>query len=213
MTTADQCHKTLNWQSIDLDTSAVETLYDQWAASYDSDMETQFSYSTPQRMSDILVRYLRPAARVLDVGAGTGQVGEMLAQSGFDNLVGIDISAGMLAVARQKNIYRDLQQETVGQPLNLPSDAFDAAVSVGTFGPTHAPASGFDELLRVVKTGGLIAFAMRRDEVADDNPFGQKFAALTAAGRWHLLECCGPFRGLPRGKPEVNFCAWVFRVR
>ena len=84
-------------------------------------------------------------AKVLDAGAGTGLVGERLCEAGYRDLVGIDLSPGMLAVARGKDVYRELRQTNLGESLAFPDDAFDAVISVGVFTTGHAPAHAFDD--------------------------------------------------------------------
>lgn len=212
MTASDHHTPSLNWHHIASDGDELTSFYDDWADNYDKDMKQAYDYATPRRMVDLVSEYLTTDTRILDVGVGTGLVGELLFQRGFRDLTGIDFSAGMLRVARSKNMYRALRRETLGEPLGLPTAAFDAAISVGTFGPTHAPASGFDELVRVVKPGGVIAFTMRLDEFSERCAFGRKFAELESVGTWRLLGRSEPFRGLPGGRPEKLFLAFIFQV-
>jgi len=64
---------------------------------------------------------------ILDAGASTGMVGEVLTKLGYANLVAMDLSQGILEVARQKNVYQELHQMVTGEvkeidiPASLPS--------------------------------------------------------------------------------------------
>ena len=49
--------------------------------------------------------------KVLDLGAGTGLVGEALHNKGFRNIDALEASAGMLKVAGEKGIYDKLYNE------------------------------------------------------------------------------------------------------
>jgi len=58
--------------------------YDQWAKDYDADLDKEFGWLGPQRAIEFLVRYVPKEARILDAGAGTGLVGELLAKHGYN---------------------------------------------------------------------------------------------------------------------------------
>ena len=49
-------------------------------------------------------------AAILDMGWGTGLIGVKLAEKGYTNIDGVDASPGILDVARQKNIYKNLDE-------------------------------------------------------------------------------------------------------
>ena len=100
--------------------------YDQWAADYDKDLEGDFGWLSPQRCCEVFSRYVDKGARILDAGAGTGLVGEILSQMGYSDLVAMDLSQGMLDVSKQKNVYREFHQMIMGETLDFPTDAFDA---------------------------------------------------------------------------------------
>lgn len=50
----------------------------------------------------------KDAVQLLDIGAGSGLVGEKLRARGFTNLVAIDLSPKMLALVEKKNIYKSM---------------------------------------------------------------------------------------------------------
>ena len=189
----------------------LEERYDQWAEEYDADLESEYGWISPQRTSETLARYVDKAASILDAGAGTGLVGECLHQMGYTNMTAMDLSTGMLEVARRKNIYQGLDQMTMGEELGYETDQFDASVIVGVFTQGHAPASSLDELVRVTKTGGHIVFSLRTDTYLE-NGFKDKMDALESAGLWKLLETTDTYYPLPKGEPEVQHQVWVFQV-
>ena len=189
----------------------LEERYDQWAEEYDADLESDFGWISPQRTSETLARHLDKDESILDAGAGTGLVGECLHQMGYRNLTAMDLSTGMLEVARRKNIYQALDQMTMGEKLDYDTDQFDASVVVGVFTQGHAPAGSLDELVRVVKPGGHIAFSLRTDTYLE-NGFKDKMDALESAGLWKLVEVTDTYQPLPKGEPEVLHQVWVFQV-
>ena len=189
----------------------LEERYDQWAEEYDADLESEYGWISPQRTSETMARHVEKSASVLDAGAGTGLVGECLHQLGFTNMTAMDLSNGMLEVARRKNIYSALDQMTMGETLGYETNQFDASIVVGVFTQGHAPASSLDELVRVVKTGGHIAFSLRTDTYLE-NGFKDKIDSLTSGGLWKLVEVTDPYHPLPKGEPEVQHQVWVFQV-
>ena len=113
--------------------------------------------------------------------------------------------------ARRKGVYADIRQMVLGEQLNFDSNVFDSVISVGVFTLGHAPASAFDELVRVTKPGGFIVFSLRTD-VYEENGFKEKQSALEAAGKWTLTHVTDPFQPLPKGEPEVFHQIWAYRV-
>ena len=160
--------------------------YDEWAKEYEPDLLPE-NYAGPEPAVEVLVKYVSKDAKILDAGAGTGLVGQILHQRGYLQLEAMDLSAGMLEEARKKNVYKFLHQGVLGKPLDFPSDSFDAIISVGTFTFGHAPSSGFDELLRITKPGGYIVFTIRPDYY-ENSDLKDKQSALETAGTWKILE-------------------------
>ena len=189
----------------------LEERYDQWAEEYDADLESEYGWISPQRTSEFVAKHVDKDASVLDAGAGTGLVGECLQEMGFSNMTAMDLSLGMLEVARKKNIYRALDQMTMGETLGYETDQFDASVIVGVFTQGHAPASSIDELVRVVRGGGHIVFSLRTDTYLE-NGFKDKIDSLASAGLWKLVEVSDAYYPLPKGEPEVMHQVWVFQV-
>ena len=185
--------------------------YDQWASEYDKDLEEDFAWNAPQTAARLFAELVPDSARVLDAGAGTGLVGQVLSSFGFRDIVAMDLSRGMLEEARAKNVYRSFHQMVLGETLEFDTDAFDAVISVGVFTLGHAPASSFDELARITKPGGHIAFSLRTD-VYEEGGFKEKQAALESAGTWKLAQVTDPFQPLPKGEPEVLHQVWVYQV-
>jgi SAM-dependent methyltransferase len=189
----------------------LEERYDQWAADYEADVEGDFGWISPQRTSETFARHVPQEATILDAGAGTGLVGQCLYGLGYRNLTAMDLSQGMLEIARNKNVYQAFDQMAMGQRLDYSDDQFDAAVVVGVFTEGHAKASSLDELVRVTKAGGHIVFSLKTD-VYSEQGFKEKQEALESAGQWKLVEVTDTFQPLPKGEPEVLHQVWVYQV-
>ena len=191
----------------------LRAIYDDWAARYDQDLQV-FGYSYPPVIAGLVARYVRePAAPILDAGAGTGIVGQVLAILGYTRLTGIDLSDGMLAVARGKGVYAELKNQTLGGRLDLADDAFAAVVSAGVLTTGHAPPACFDELIRVTRPGGHLIFTLSLP-VYEQGGFRSKLEALAAQGRWRGIETTPTWCSLPRAPSHASVTAraYVFEV-
>ena len=94
--------------------------------------------------------------RILDAGCGTAQVSLPLIKSGY-SVVGVDVSPAMLAIARQKLAPGASAEFRVADVRSLadPDGAYDGVVVSKLFQHVGNWQSAVDELLRVMKDGGL----------------------------------------------------------
>ena len=201
----------LRWITSSRNRQELNERYNQWAKNYEADLERDYEYIGPQRAADFLARYVPKDARILDAGAGTGLVGEVLAKLGYRDLVAMDLSEGMLEEARKKNVYREFHQMVMGESLGFADNSFDAVVSVGVLTVAHAPASSLDELVRITKPGGYIVFTLRPD-VYETHGFKEKQENLEAEGKWKLAEVSEKFQALPKGETDLYHHVWVYEV-
>ena len=189
----------------------LEERYDQWASNYEKNMAEDFGWFGPPESVDAAVKYVSKDARILDAGAGTGLVGQLLNEQGYQKLVAMDLSEGMLEQARQKHVYGEFHQMVMGETLDFPTDSFDAAISSGVLTVGHAPASSLHELVRVVRSGGHIIFTLRPD-LYEDGGFKEVQTGLESDGKWKLVEMGDPKQVLPKGEPDVLHQVWVYEV-
>ena len=201
----------VQWIYSSKDNKELAERYDEWAKDYDEDLDEGFGWVGPRKAVEYFSKYVPKDARVLDAGAGTGLCGELLAKEGYNNLVAMDISEGMLEEARSKGCYREFHQMVMGESLDYATDSFDAVISVGVMTVGHAPASSLDELVRVTRPGGYIVYSLRPD-VYRENGFKEKHEELEKAGKWKLVEVSEEFQTLPKGEPEVMHQDWIYQV-
>lgn len=143
-------------------TSAAEvaSTYDAWADTYDAEMAT-LGYRHPTICLALLARHLPPGGPVLDAGAGTGLLGEWLRLTGYAPVEGVDLSAGMLAVAARKGAYDRLAEGDLAGRLPFEDGRFAGCVCAGVFTTGHVGAEGLDELLRVLAPGGVVVLTVK----------------------------------------------------
>ena len=211
MTNVDNEQNLVQWVYSARNNQELEERYNSWAKNYDEDLDKDFGWLGPTLALEACKKYVSTDAKILDAGAGTGLVGRILADAGYQDLTAIDMSPGMLEEARSKGVYRDLRRMVLGEKLDFPDDSFDAVVSIGVLTLGHAPARSLYELARVVKPGGFVIFTLRPDLYETDG-FREVREGLENAGLWELVELGNPLQALPKGEPEVFHQLWVFRA-
>lgn len=154
-------------------------MYGDWATTYDDSFGAAWGYIAPREIAAILAAEIGPEAKILDIGAGTGLVGEHLRGRTVDAL---DITPEMLEIARPKGIYRNLMLGDLTQTLDIPDASYDAVVSCGTFTHGHVGPECFPDLLRITRPGAVFACGTI-GPVLDGAGFGSELARLVAQGR------------------------------
>lgn len=176
------------------DRESVVAHYADWASKYDTDTAS-YGYVGPRSAALVLARYCNPSnTRVLDVGCGTGLTGIALREAGFQHIDGSDISPEMIDQAVLKDVYENTSVDDLFAGLAFEEGAYDAVISVGTFGPIGPEA--ISECLRVVRQGGLLCISVnelfyeeKRFAAAFDNIVGQGSVELVDLNKHpHLLE-------------------------
>jgi ubiquinone/menaquinone biosynthesis C-methylase UbiE len=113
-------------------------------------------------LDELLVSFTPKDARVLELGCGTGRLLEHLAHNGW-SLSGIDISPGMLEIARSKfsgGTKEVILHESLATDVPYPNDYFDSAYSILVLNLMPNLELVLDELSRVLKSGGTLVFNM-----------------------------------------------------
>jgi ubiquinone/menaquinone biosynthesis C-methylase UbiE len=153
-------------------------LYKKWAKTFDKDFALNSNYVSHIKISSFFKKYAKNTdAPILDVGAGTGLVGEYLYKMGHKKIIGIDISPEMLEQARFKGCYSSLVEADVTKKIPLKNNSIGAVVSAGTFTHGHVGPDAFDELLRITKPGGLFVLSINSKVFIKDG-FQKKFLKI-----------------------------------
>lgn len=135
-------------------------VFDKEAVNYDEWYKTQkgaFIDEVETRCLFDLLK-IKEGMKVLDVGCGTGIFSIKLAKLGC-RVTGIDISGGMLEIARKKAVSENLDIEFLKMDackLEFADETFDAAISVTVLEFVQDYSKFLDELFRVVKKNGQI---------------------------------------------------------
>ncbi|AWH84976.1 bifunctional demethylmenaquinone methyltransferase/2-methoxy-6-polyprenyl-1,4-benzoquinol methylase UbiE [Flavobacterium album] len=116
--------------------------------------------------------------RVLDIATGTGDLAILMAQTNAKEIIGADISEGMMEVGRKKVTEKTLDSRVklvYGDSENLPFadnyfDAITVAFGVRNFETLE---KGLAEILRVLKPNGI--FVILETSVPEKFPFKQGY--------------------------------------
>jgi predicted TPR repeat methyltransferase len=146
----------------------VERIFDAFASSFDAKLEA-LSYRAPAIVGALVADAGLDAARqldVLDAGCGTGLCGPLVAPYAC-RLTGVDLSARMLAQAREKQVYDELVQAELTAFLTDHPDAFDLIVSADTLVYFGDLAAVVTAAARAVRPGGLVIFTVEAGDAGD----------------------------------------------
>jgi predicted TPR repeat methyltransferase len=148
----------------------VQKTFDDMADGFDDHLQRNLDYRAPQLLMDALAEMLpQPdgSLEILDAGCGTGLCGPRL-KPYARRLVGVDLSAGMLARARGVSAYDELVQGELTEFLQGRTDAYDLIVSVDTLCYFGDLAAVVKAAATALKSGGVLAFTVEDAEPAVD---------------------------------------------
>ncbi len=111
----------------------VEQTFDAFAESFDAKLD-KLEYRAPQLIADKLHSlYGEPTKQfsILDAGCGTGLCGPLIADYAKE-LIGVDLSAGMLERAKQREVYQELIKAELTGYIESQTNRFDIIISADT---------------------------------------------------------------------------------
>ncbi|MGH3431483.1 MAG: class I SAM-dependent DNA methyltransferase, partial [Thermocrispum sp.] len=103
----------------------VRSGYAGWAGSYEDSVADVMDLALLDELSTVDWPAVRRAA---DLGCGTGRTGAWLRERGVEAIDGVDLTPEMLAVARERGVFRDLVEADVAET-GLPGGAYDMAIT------------------------------------------------------------------------------------
>ena len=140
----------------------VARLFDDYASRFDAHLTDKLNYRGPAMIAEAL-RLAAPERRfanALDVGCGTGLMGEAV-RDRVDRLTGVDLSARMVARARERDLYDTLEvaEATAFLKRSAPG-AFDCILAGDTLCYFGDLMPIFSACRRALAATGMFAFSV-----------------------------------------------------
>ncbi|WP_298321055.1 bifunctional demethylmenaquinone methyltransferase/2-methoxy-6-polyprenyl-1,4-benzoquinol methylase UbiE [uncultured Aquimarina sp.] len=163
----------------------VTEMFDTISGNYDG-LNRVISFGVDVKWRKKVVKIVTDSkpSRVLDVATGTGDLAINLAKTGASEIIGLDISAGMLAVGKDKIKAKKLDQiismvKGDGESLPYEENYFDAiTVAFGVRNFEYLE-QGLSEIYRVLKPGGI--FVVLETSVPTKTPYKQGYKLYTSS--------------------------------
>jgi predicted TPR repeat methyltransferase len=146
----------------------VRRLFDEYAPDFDRALTERLHYRGPELLRDAVESERRAAGqpprfrRLLDLGCGTGLAGAAFRPLA-DELIGVDVSPGMIDEARAKAVYDRLDVAELVQFLDLQAAMaarFDLVLAADVFVYVSDLAPAAAAVARVLPPDGLFAFTL-----------------------------------------------------
>lgn len=157
----------------------VEQMFDNISGNYDG-LNRVISFGTDVKWRKKVVAQVNEThpEKVLDIATGTGDLAISMANTDAKEIIGLDLSEGMLAVGRKKIAARNLSDKIKmvqgdSEALPFQDNTFDAitvAFGVRNFENLE---KGLKEILRVLKPGGI--FIILETSVPTRFPYKQGY--------------------------------------
>jgi predicted TPR repeat methyltransferase len=144
-------------------------LFDDFSSHYDETMLEKLQYRAHLHLRTLAERVLprlTPPWRILDLGCGTGLVGDAfkdLAVGG--HLAGLDIAPKMIEAARTRGLYDDLILGDLETVLHAPGPSYELILAADTMIYLGDLASTFSGVAKRLEADGFYIFAV--ESVAD----------------------------------------------
>lgn len=167
----------------------ITTIFDPFSESFDQNLE-KLDYRVPRLMTRKISQLFKQAGgdmNVLDAGCGTGLLAKHL-RPWAKCLVGVDLSAGMLAKARARGLYDELSEAELGAWLADCRQRFELVICADTliyFGDLEGVLEGF---AGTMAPGAILLFTLERNR-ADDKAWSLSPNGRYSHGEDYVRKC------------------------
>ena len=173
-----------------------QEIYQDYAKVFDEMMDT--GYRTPEILSKQSMKHLNSNSEetvLLDVASGTGRFGQAIKALGYKGVIdGVEASSEMIKECTKKKIYRNVELHFLSTEYPMPfhDNAYDIVVCAGAVILGHVPYQCLEDMIRVLRPGGIMLFNVAQLECDKDNiavTSAQKFMdKMVLENRCKLLE-------------------------
>ncbi|MBS0286645.1 MAG: tetratricopeptide repeat protein [Proteobacteria bacterium] len=165
-------------------TEYTRALFDQYAYSYDKQVKEKLKYRVPQLLREAVSPFVSKQVDTLDLGCGTGLCAPLFADI-VGKMVGVDISANMIEVARVLGGYHKLIVTDIMSYLQNRNEEFDLIIAADVFVYFGSLKDVFSSCYKTLKQDGLCCFSIETltDEECQKDPLHADFQ-LRITGRY-----------------------------
>lgn len=138
----------------------ITSLFDSYADHYESHLLKALDYQVPELLQNALLKVTHPPKQnwdIIDLGCGTGLCGSIV-KPYAKTLIGVDLSAKMLEIAAQKNIYDELITSDLTHFLKNKKSTYDLVIAGDVFVYIGDLAPLFSEISTALREKGFLVF-------------------------------------------------------
>lgn len=205
----------------------VQHLFDNYAVYYEKHVAEVLHYKVPDLMRNAIIKIrnqtgIKAKWRILDLGCGTGLSGDIFSDMS-DYMVGVDLSAKMIAKASLRNIYQDLMVTDVVTYVKSTMDKFDLVLAADVVVYMGDLAELFKEVHRLLNDVGLFSFNIEKQTAIETGDYHLRATAryshsktyiekLAASNGFEILVADEIVPRIQEGKPLAGYLFVLRRV-
>ena len=146
----------------------VESLFDDYAARFETELVINLDYQAPAQLArlieaELVARDVEQVGRALDLGCGTGLMGERLRRRA-SFIEGVDLSGEMVDLAERKGIYDRLEKAELTAFLGSHAGGVDLMSAADVLNYCGALPPILAVTFARLVPGGLFAFTLERHD-------------------------------------------------
>lgn len=168
----------------------VAKIFDRFADTFDESL-ANLHYAAPGLLTAALTEVIPFTERrlaVLDAGCGTGLCGPLL-RSSARQLVGVDLSAGMLAKARERQLYDELVESELVAFMRAHPREYDVVISADTLVYFGALEAAMSAAAGALKPGGVLAFTVEAEAIGSPDKVRLRKSGRYSHSSDYVREC------------------------
>jgi demethylmenaquinone methyltransferase/2-methoxy-6-polyprenyl-1,4-benzoquinol methylase len=161
----------------------VAKMFDTISSKYDNlNRVISFGIDVKWRKKILKMVAQKNPINILDIATGTGDLAILLANTNAEKIIGLDISAGMLEVGKEKIAHKNLSHKiemVLGDSEKIPfeDNSFDAITVAFGIRNFENLELGLSEILRTLKPNGI--FVILETSIPDKFPYKQGYKFYT----------------------------------
>jgi len=196
----------------------VVPLFDRHSAQFDEQLLRVLEYRGPQLLREAVSDLTaKQSLDILDLGCGTGLCGTEFHELAR-TLIGVDLSAGMLAQAQARGVYHKLIQGDMLDVLRDSHAAFDLILAADVFIYIGELSDVFSAVLNALRPGGRFVFVVEAHDgqgyvLRPSRRFAHSVEYIRELAVSHGLTETTIHRGVIRKENGCDIDAYVFALQ